>query len=72
LLTGRPIERAGFIKTCHNVVPNIQNAVQQFRDNHNFIVSIIKKDGLDNYDYLDDPKQVDNYLKKVYDRYHYE
>jgi len=69
LLTGRPIEREGFVKVCHNVVPNIQNAIREFRNDSNFLVSVIKKDDLNKYEYIDDHKQVDNYLKVVYSRY---
>ena len=72
LLTGRPIERAGFIKACHNVVPNVRDAIEKFRDNSNFFVSIIKKDNLNKYDYLDDHTRVDNYLKEVYNRHYHE
>jgi predicted ABC-type ATPase len=69
VLTGRPIEHAGFVHTCHNVVPNVQNAIKTFRDQPNFFVSIIKKDDLNKYEYLDAPEQVDNYLKTVYNKY---
>jgi predicted ABC-type ATPase len=68
-LTGRPIEYAGFTKACRSVVPNVQNAVKAFHDNPNFFVSVIKKDGLKNFDYIDERKQVDKYLKLVYNKY---
>ncbi len=33
LVTGRPVERSGFLRACSNVVPNVRNAIQLFRDN---------------------------------------
>lgn len=71
LLTGRPIERGGFAKACENVIPNIQNAIEQFRDEPRFFVSVVNKSSLEleAYEYIDEPEAVDNYLKKAYDIY---
>jgi predicted ABC-type ATPase len=58
ILTGRPIEHAGFVKACHNVVPNVQNAIKTFHNQPNFFVSVIKKDNLNQYEYLDHSQRV--------------
>jgi predicted ABC-type ATPase len=68
-LTGRPIERDGFVRACQNIVPNVQNAIKTFHDNPNFFVSVIKKDGFKNFNYIDERQQVDKHLKLVYNRY---
>jgi len=71
LVTGRPIEREGFMEACRNVIPNIQNVIQEFRYHNKFFVSVVKKDNFEQetYQYLDEPKIVDSYLKKAYNFY---
>jgi predicted ABC-type ATPase len=68
LLTGRPIEHAGFVRACHMVVPNVQNAIKTFASHPNFFVGVIKKDDLNKYEYIDDRGRVEKYLETVYNK----
>jgi hypothetical protein len=67
-ITGRPIDHDGFVRACHKIVPNVENAIAMFRSDSDFLVSIIKKDDLNRYDYIEKPSEVDNCLKMAYNR----
>lgn len=69
LLTGRPIERDGFQNAMSNIAPNVRKALSQFGDNNKFLVSIIKKDNLNNYSYIENRGEVEKYLEIIYNSY---
>lgn len=70
LITKRPINRDGFVNTCHNIIPNLQTAFHTFRNNPNFSMKLIKKNPQDHsYKYTYDAKKIDEELTTLYNMY---
>jgi len=67
-LTGRPISREGFVKTCHKIIPKINEAIDEFGNNPNFYFNAVRKTDniLKSYEYSTEPLMIDERIKNMY------
>jgi hypothetical protein len=68
VLTSRGIGKAGFMKTCKNVMRNLRAAVEKYSENDHFQLSVVLQKTLRDKDYrvITDGKAIDDVLNTGY------
>lgn len=72
LVTGRPIDYDGFTKTCHSIIPNLQEVRKSFQNDPNFFFQVIQRISPNHYESISNIQKVDTFLTEKYNEYNKE